>query len=279
MGEGATSLRLDSDFEVPPALRAGERRVSRRRSVSKWPPGRSKSSLTIWPRDGRETRRAGSVTVGLREASNFLAPGEGQGAVRIEISLVYDQGGPAFESYRTWMYHNEAALETKSGRRIAPRPIISTRQQGDGSVAVEYNFADVQGTPGDYRFVYVAPTLITQLPVEFRFPKIPVARGRSRRDKTMNVREAIKLSYGTPDHICRGYLADLKDSDLLLRPVPGANHIAWQLGHLINVGVRNDRGDLPRLVPAASRRIRGKTRQEDGDQRRPEGLSTRRTST
>jgi hypothetical protein len=49
----------------------------------------------------------------------------------------------------------------------------------------------------------------------------------------MNVRETIKLSYGTPDGICRGYLADLKDSDLLVRPVPGANHIAWQMGHLI----------------------------------------------
>ena len=50
----------------------------------------------------------------------------------------------------------------------------------------------------------------------------------------MNTREAIKYTYGTPDHICRGYLGDLKDADLLLRPVPGANHIAWQLGHLIN---------------------------------------------
>jgi hypothetical protein len=49
----------------------------------------------------------------------------------------------------------------------------------------------------------------------------------------MNAREAIKLSYGAPDQICRGYLADLKDSDLLVRPVAGANHIAWQLGHLI----------------------------------------------
>ena len=26
----------------------------------------------------------------------------------------------------------------------------------------------------------------------------------------------------------------LKDSDLLVRPCPGANHIAWQLGHLIS---------------------------------------------
>ena len=29
------------------------------------------------------------------------------------------------------------------------------------------------------------------------------------------------------------YLGDLSDADLLVRPVPGANHIAWQLGHLI----------------------------------------------
>src|SRR5262249_28655457 len=29
------------------------------------------------------------------------------------------------------------------------------------------------------------------------------------------------------------YLSDLSDADLLVRPVPGANHIAWQLGHLI----------------------------------------------
>jgi hypothetical protein len=28
-------------------------------------------------------------------------------------------------------------------------------------------------------------------------------------------------------------LSDLSDTDLLVRPVPGANHIAWQLGHLI----------------------------------------------
>jgi uncharacterized damage-inducible protein DinB len=29
-------------------------------------------------------------------------------------------------------------------------------------------------------------------------------------------------------------LSDLSDADLLVRPVPSANHIAWQLGHLIN---------------------------------------------
>jgi hypothetical protein len=29
------------------------------------------------------------------------------------------------------------------------------------------------------------------------------------------------------------YLSDLSDADLLVRPVPEANHLAWQLGHLI----------------------------------------------
>src|SRR6266852_2459447 len=29
------------------------------------------------------------------------------------------------------------------------------------------------------------------------------------------------------------YLSDLSDADILVRPVPAANHIAWQLGHLI----------------------------------------------
>ena len=145
----------------------------------------------------RETRRAGSVTVGLRGVE-FPRPGEGQGTARIEISLVYDQGGPAFESYRTWMYHNEAALETKSGRRIAPRPIITTRQQGDGSFAIEYNFAQV---PGQFRaiirFVYLVPSLICELPVEFRFNKITVLPAASpRRGNTMNVSrssEGLKL--------------------------------------------------------------------------------------
>jgi hypothetical protein len=29
-------------------------------------------------------------------------------------------------------------------------------------------------------------------------------------------------------------LADFSDADMLVRPVPSANHAAWQLGHLIN---------------------------------------------
>jgi hypothetical protein len=49
----------------------------------------------------------------------------------------------------------------------------------------------------------------------------------------MNARDAIKLNLDCANMICQSYLADLTDADLLVRPVPGANHIAWQLGHLL----------------------------------------------
>jgi len=43
------------------------------------------------------------------------------------------------------------------------------------------------------------------------------------------LRHAIKFNEG----IVKGYISDMSDADLLVRPVSGANHIAWQLGHLI----------------------------------------------
>ncbi len=49
----------------------------------------------------------------------------------------------------------------------------------------------------------------------------------------MNLRDALKAPFAMTDNICRSYLDDLKDSDLLVRAIPNTNHIAWQLGHLI----------------------------------------------
>src|SRR5690606_16742110 len=50
---------------------------------------------------------------------------------------------------------------------------------------------------------------------------------------TMTAINVVKDAYKLPDFVCRGYLSDLSDEELLVRPVAGANHIAWQLGHLI----------------------------------------------
>src|SRR5947207_11489945 len=47
-------------------------------------------------------------------------------------------------------------------------------------------------------------------------------------------------------------LADFSQVDLLTRPVPGANHAAWQLGHLIGSAAHMIGAVAPGVVPPAA---------------------------
>jgi len=49
----------------------------------------------------------------------------------------------------------------------------------------------------------------------------------------MSIAEQIKHELTMPTFVVQSYLQDLSDEQLLLRPHEKANHIAWQLGHLI----------------------------------------------
>jgi hypothetical protein len=49
----------------------------------------------------------------------------------------------------------------------------------------------------------------------------------------MNIREVIKTALTNSQSLLDMFLGDLSDADLLVRPIPEANHPAWQLGHLI----------------------------------------------
>lgn len=49
----------------------------------------------------------------------------------------------------------------------------------------------------------------------------------------MSIAAHIKSELQLPTSVVQGYLQDLSDEDLMRRPVQNANHIAWQLGHLI----------------------------------------------
>jgi uncharacterized damage-inducible protein DinB len=49
----------------------------------------------------------------------------------------------------------------------------------------------------------------------------------------MDVKQTIRMNLTHSDVIAQTYLKDLSDADLLSRPCDKANHIAWQLGHLI----------------------------------------------
>ncbi|MGD9635037.1 MAG: DinB family protein [Pirellulales bacterium] len=49
----------------------------------------------------------------------------------------------------------------------------------------------------------------------------------------MDFKDAVRSQLATADFLVGKYLDDLTDAEILERPVPTANHIAWQLGHLI----------------------------------------------
>jgi len=50
----------------------------------------------------------------------------------------------------------------------------------------------------------------------------------------MNAKDALSATLDTSSMVLNKYLEDLSDADLMKRPGEGCNHIAWQLGHLIN---------------------------------------------
>ena len=49
----------------------------------------------------------------------------------------------------------------------------------------------------------------------------------------MRAYDAIRLTLDASMLVLTEYLSDFTDADLMKRPAPGANHPAWQLGHLI----------------------------------------------
>jgi DinB superfamily len=64
----------------------------------------------------------------------------------------------------------------------------------------------------------------------------------------MHAKDVIRNSLDSSERIINAYINDLDNADLLVRPVAGANHIAWQLGHLI----LTERNAMEALQPGAS---------------------------
>jgi hypothetical protein len=54
-----------------------------------------------------------------------------------------------------------------------------------------------------------------------------------REGPSVQAKDAIKSALNSTQNMLEMFVSDLSDADLLVRPVPNANHIAWQLGHVI----------------------------------------------
>jgi hypothetical protein len=170
--EGGDAFRATLDFRTP-ADAAPTKLALRGQIGVLMAAGTEEFAFDDISESRRVARRRGGVTVTLLDVAN--APDdEGGHRVRIGMSVSYDVGGPAFESHRQWMFYNEAFLEDARGRRVPHEAGFTTRQQADGGVAVEYDFARVGGALSSWTFRYSAPTLLIDLPVRFEFDEVPV---------------------------------------------------------------------------------------------------------
>jgi len=127
------------------------------------------------PADGKPLgieRRRGGVTVSLQRVRREPKT-DGTCELRIAITVAYDSGGPAFESHRTWIMHNEVFLEVGE-MRVPLNGGFETTLQADGAVGMEYRFISLPDPLPEYAFVYMAPTLIVDVPVRFALESVPV---------------------------------------------------------------------------------------------------------
>ena len=49
----------------------------------------------------------------------------------------------------------------------------------------------------------------------------------------LSIQDLLADSYAKNLEMVKMTLADFSDAEMLVRPVPGANHANWQLGHLV----------------------------------------------
>jgi hypothetical protein len=69
------------------------------------------------------------------------------------------------------------------------------------------------------------------------------------KENDMNVTEFLADNLNRNQQMITATLADFSDADLLVRPCPGANNVAWQLGHLIKSEASALAGFAPGAAP------------------------------
>lgn len=179
LGEGGGTTRIQLDFLIPATLAPKALELQGKLQCTT-AAGNEQIRFTEIARaqesgGGNIARRRGGVTVTLnRMRVARLSPGKQE--ARIAVTVAYDTGGPAFESHRTWILHNEVFLEDSTGKRLRLNGGSETTLQGDGGVGIEYRFVDLPDPLPNYTFVYVAPTLIVDVPIEFEIQSVPVGK-------------------------------------------------------------------------------------------------------
>lgn len=99
-------------------------------------------------------------------------------SIEIAIAAIYAGVKSTFESYRTWVYHNDAILiiERNNGEtsRIPHEPAFDTVAQSPGALLLRYRFENVPADAEELRFEYRAPTEVIEAPLDVELEGLAV---------------------------------------------------------------------------------------------------------
>jgi hypothetical protein len=88
----------------------------------------------------------------------------------VEMSVCFDRPEEALESYRGWVFANEAYLEGPDGKPLLPGTFETTEQKRN-EIGAKYMF-DRKGSLDDYQFVYKTPVLILGTKCDYELKSI-----------------------------------------------------------------------------------------------------------
>jgi hypothetical protein len=85
----------------------------------------------------------------------------------------------------------------------------------------------------------------------------------------MNGKETMKTALASTQQLMNWYVSDLSDDEIFQRPIPQANHIAWQVGHIIVGEMHLVKGEgftasYPTLPPGFMEKYTNETSKKDG---------------
>lgn len=119
-------------------------------------------------------RRARKSRTGVDIVINNVELDEARGDLELTMTVHWKRSIGAFDSYRTWQFHNEAFLRTPAGERIDFAGPLRTDGQAGGGVRLTYHFKGVAENLHDCTFIYEAPTALETVSVPFTFNNIQV---------------------------------------------------------------------------------------------------------
>lgn len=105
-----------------------------------------------------EQRKSG-VTVTLDEVR------QNNDAWEVRVRVKFDKTAGALESYRGWVFNNEAFIVGADGKRIGHSGFETTKQTED-EIGLAYLF-DLPDGPGGLKFVYKTPAMLNFVPLSF----------------------------------------------------------------------------------------------------------------